>query len=67
MKNWELIKLRNEHKLTQQQAADALGISKATYNLVENGKRRGSVDFWLGVQKLFRLKDSEVWKLQYRI
>lgn len=67
MKNKALVKLRVDHELTQKQAAEQLGVSIATYNLVEQGKRRGSAEFWLGVQKLFDLTDGEVWKIQNRI
>ena len=67
MKNKELVKLRVDHDLTQPQAAEKLGVSTATYNLIENGKRRGSAEFWLRLQKEFNLKDSEVWKIQNRI
>lgn len=56
--------LRVEYDLTQQEAADKLGCSVATYNLIENGKRRGSTEFWTSVQQLFKLEDGEVWKLQ---
>lgn len=64
MKNKELVKLRVDHDLTQPQAAERLGVSLTTYNLVENGKRRGSQAFWLAVQKEFGLKDGEVWRMQ---
>lgn len=50
--------------LTQQELADQLGVSVSTYNLVEKGKRRGSVDFWTKLQSLYELEDGEVWKMQ---
>lgn len=67
MKNKELVKLRVDHELTQPQAAQLLGVSLSTYNLIENGKRRGSVDFWMNVQKEFKLDGDTVWKIQNRI
>jgi DNA-binding XRE family transcriptional regulator len=67
MKNKGLIKLRIDHDLTQPQAAEKLGVSTSTYNLVENGKRRGSVEFWQKVQKEFNLDGETVWKIQNRI
>ena len=67
MKNKGLVKLRIDHDLTQPQAAERLGVSTTTYNLIENGKRRGSVKFWQKVQTEFNLKDGEVWKIQNRI
>lgn len=60
----ELKVLRVRHGLKQQEVAEKLGVSVATYCLVENGKRRGSQEFWLGLQTLFNLEDGEVWKLQ---
>lgn len=56
--------LRIKHNLTQTDIAQKLGISRSTYNLVEQGKRNGSKKFWLAVQNLFELGDAEVWKLQ---
>lgn len=64
MKRHELKVLRVKHKLTQYQAAEKFGVSVPTYNLIENGKRRGSKDFWKAVQKEFKLEDGEVWRLQ---
>lgn len=60
----ELKVLRIKHNLTQVEIAQKLGVSKSTYNLVEQGKRNGSKKFWLAVQNLFELGDAEVWKLQ---
>ena len=59
--------LRVKHNLTQQQLADQLGVSVSTYNLVENGQRRGSQCFWLKLQKLLQLEDGEVWQAQQLI
>lgn len=67
MKNKELIKLRIDHDLTQPQIAERLGISTSTYNLVENGKRRGSQYFWLKLQREFKLDGETMWKIQNRI
>ena len=64
MKRNELKVLRVRNNLTQPLMAEKLGVSKSTYNLIEQGKRRGSAEFWLTLQKEFNLKDSEVWKLQ---
>lgn len=55
--------LRVKHQLTQQQLAEKLGVSYATYNLVEQGKRKGSTEFWQRIQALFNLSDAEMWQL----
>ena len=60
----ELKVLRVRHGLTQQQMAEKTGVGITTYNLIEQGKRRGSQEFWLKLQKEFNLKDGEVWQLQ---
>ena len=58
---------RVANKLTQQQLADQLGVSVSTYNLIEGGKRRGSIKFWDKLQKQFKLEGGKVWELQQLI
>lgn len=60
----ELKVLRVRNGLTQQQMAEKLSVSVSTYNLIEQGKRRGSQEFWLKLQQLFNLGGEEVWNLQ---
>ena len=55
--------LRVKQHLTQAEVAAKLGVSFATYNLVEQGKRKGSEEFWLKLQAAFNLTDAEMWKL----
>ena len=64
MKNKELIKLRVDHDLTQIDMAKICGVSKSTYNFIENGKRRGSKKFWQTVQAYFNMDGEQIWKLQ---
>lgn len=64
MKNKELIKLRVDHDLTQTDMAIICGVSGGTYNLIENGKRRGSKEVWQRIQKHFKLGGEQMWKLQ---
>lgn len=59
----ELKVLRVKSNLTQRELAEKLGVSYPTYNLIEQGKRKGSTEFWEAVQKLFNLTDAEVWQL----
>ena len=63
----ELRVLRAKTNQTQQSIAARTGISVATYNLIENGKRRGSIKFWQMLQKEFGLTDAEIWKAQQNI
>lgn len=64
MKNKGLIKLRVDHELTQTDMANICGVSVGTYNLVENGKRRGSKQLWQTIQTYFKLDGAEIWELQ---
>lgn len=64
MRNKELIKLRVDHDLTQTEMAKICGVSLSTYNLIENGKRRGSKQFWQTLQKHFDLGGERVWAMQ---
>lgn len=59
----ELKVLRVKHNLTQKELADKVGVSNPTYNLIEQGKRKGSADFWLAIKKVFNLEDNDLWKL----
>lgn len=45
--------LRVEYDLTQEEMAVKCGITRTAYNLIENGKSKGSGRFWLAVQKAF--------------
>lgn len=64
IKNKELIKLRVDHELTQTDLAKICGVSVGTYNLIENGKRRGSKKVWQRIQEYFKLDGEQMWKLQ---
>ena len=55
--------LRIKNNLTQKDVAEALGISVAAYSLIENGKRKGSIENWSKLQKVFKLKGDETWEL----
>lgn len=55
--------LRVKQHLTQQDIANKLGVSYATYNLIEQGKRKGSTEFWAKLQQIFNLTDAEMWQL----
>ena len=52
--------------ISQKEMAKKIGISCGAYSLIERGKRVGSRSTWLKIQRLFNLKDDEVWKLQNR-
>lgn len=60
----ELKLLRVKHHLTQPEMAKVCGTSLSTYNLIEQGKRRGSAEFWLTLQEKFNLDGETVWKMQ---
>lgn len=63
----ELKVFRVMQQLTQQQLAEQMGVSVSTYNLIENGSRRGSQEFWLKLQQTFKLEDGDVWKMQKNV
>lgn len=61
-KNLKLLRIKND--LTQEELAKALNISLSSYNLIENGERNGSIDFWNSLQEFFKLTGEEIWNLQ---
>jgi DNA-binding XRE family transcriptional regulator len=60
----ELKIIRVKHHLNQKEMAKRCGTSLSTYNRIEQGKLRGSQDFWLAVQKEFNLDGETLWKMQ---
>ena len=43
--------LRITHNMTQSDVAEKIGISLSLYNLIENGKRVGSIETWKKIQE----------------
>ncbi len=54
---------RVKNHLTQQQAAEKIGVTRNTYLHIEYGTRAGTMAFWLKVQNAFQIPDSEMWGL----
>jgi DNA-binding XRE family transcriptional regulator len=50
-KNLKMLRIEND--LTQEQMAERLGVTRVTYANVENGKSKGSITFWLAVEREF--------------
>ena len=50
-KNLKMLRIEND--FTQEQMAMRLGVTRSTYCNIENGKSKGSMDFWLGVKRAF--------------
>lgn len=57
----KLKELRLAHGHTQNQLAHLSGTTKEYYGLIENGKRVGTVPYWLRLQKAYKLSDGELW------
>ena len=64
MERHNLYLFRCDKKLTQAEMAARIGVSRATYALVERGVRSGSGEFWRKIQTEFDVPDAEMWKLQ---
>ncbi len=67
MKRHEMVVLRAKRGLTQRQVAEKMGINVSTLNLVENGKRYGTPEFWRKYKELFELDGEQVWNIQNHI
>lgn len=59
--NLKVLRVRNN--LSQQEMAERLGCTRATYQAVENGQRTGSQRFWTAVHDKFMIPDCEMWEL----
>ena len=56
-KNLKMLRIEND--FTQEQMAIRLGVTRTTYCNIENGKSKGSMDFWLAVKRAFPEVDIE--------
>lgn len=52
---------RTQKELTQQQLADKIGITTATYIDIEKGRKYGSINMWKKIQKEFNIPDQIMW------
>jgi len=50
--------------LSQKEVAKMIGISPASYYMIETKQRVGSNKTWRKIQEVFKLTDAEVWRLQ---
>ena len=58
-----IAKLRSRKKLSQQQLADAIGVSRKTISTVETGRFTPSVIIALKLAKFFEVSVEEVFEL----
>lgn len=54
---------RVKKRMSQDEFADAIGCSRATYSSIESGKRDGRLAFWNDLQQTFSIPDEEMWAL----
>lgn len=57
--------LRALHGLNQDEMAARLGVSRGVYGLIEQGKRKGSTEFWVKLKNEFCLTAEEAWRVEY--
>ena len=57
--------LRALHDLTQDEMATRCGVSRTVYAKIEQGKRKGSSDFWIKLKHEFCLTAEEAWRVEY--
>lgn len=49
--------------LSQDEIAEKIGCTRATYSSIESGKRDGRLAFWNDLQKAFGIADADMWAL----
>lgn len=60
MKRLVLLQARLSCKLTQEQLAQKLGISKQQYSRIENGLQNGSIEMWDILEDIFHIPQREL-------
>ena len=61
MERTNLKLLRVKNKMSQEDMANKIGCTRATYSAIEIGKREGRRTFWLDFQKAFNIPDGDLW------
>lgn len=61
--NINLKNFRKNNNFSQSEIAEKLGYSRGYLHNLEKGKCNGTIDFWLNFQKVFNLRDNEIWEL----
>ena len=49
--------------LRQSDIAKQLGMTSASYSMIEQGKRDGTITFWNKLKETFNIPDCEMWSL----
>ena len=60
-KNLKIFRVQND--LSQEEIAEKIGCTRATYSAIENGTRDGRRTFWMKLQQAFNVSDEEMWAL----
>ena len=55
-----LYMFRHSKRLSQQEMANAIGCSRATYSSIECGSRNGTMTFWNKLKAAFNIPDAEI-------
>ena len=55
-----LYMFRHGKRLSQQEIADKIGCSRATYSSIETGARNGTMTFWNKLKAAFNIPDAEI-------
>ena len=54
---------RVKKQLSQDEFAERIGCTRATYSAIESGKRDGRQAFWKDLQHAFAIPDAAMWAL----
>lgn len=49
--------------LTQEQMAEKLQCTRVYYNMIENGKSFGTIEFWENFKRVFGIENYDMWDL----
>lgn len=57
--------MRAKNGWDQKDVAAMMGVSTATYSMIESGARFGSAKSWEKLKDIYKIKNADIWRIQH--